>query len=245
MRKVIIVKVGSTLPVLLARRGDFEDWVVSGMGSANGDVKIVDAWNGDLLPDYDKIAGVVIPGSHAMVTEHQPWSERVAAWLPGLVAREVPTLGICYGHQLLAYALGGQVGDNPNGREYGTIGVALEEDARDDPLLGGLPNPVEVHVSHTQSVLRLPPGARRLASSTRDANEAFVVGAAAWGVQFHPEFDADIVTEYIRHSASVLAGEGQDPAGLAAGCHDTPYGATILRRFLQIATAGSATGVAV
>jgi GMP synthase (glutamine-hydrolysing) len=243
MRKVIIVKVGSTLPALLARKGDFEDWVVSGMGAANGDVKVVDARDGNPLPDYDEIAGVIVPGSHEMVTEHLPWSERVAAWLPGLVARGIPTLGICYGHQLLAYALGGEVGDNPHGREYGTIAIHLEEDARDDPLLGGLSKPVEVHVSHTQSVLRLPPGARRLAYSARDANEVFVVGDTAWGVQFHPEFDAEVVTEYIGHSASILRAEGQDPTGLAAGCHDTPDGATILRRFLHIAAAGPATQV--
>ena len=140
------------------------------------------------------VAGVVITGSHDMVTERQPWSEQAAAWLPGLVERGIPTLGICYGHQLLAHALGGEVGDNPNGREFGTVTVDLEAEAADDPLLGGLPARLPVQVCHTQSALTLPAGARRLAHGSRDANQAFVVGEAAWGVQFHPEFDAEVVS---------------------------------------------------
>jgi len=237
MRKVIIVKAGNTLPALIAGKGDFEDWILSGM-QADGKATVVDARDGAPLPAYGDVAGVIITGSHAMVTERQPWSERVAAWLPGLIERQIPTLGICYGHQLLAYALGGEVGDNPNGREYGTLAVYLEEAARDDSLLGGLPDPVEVHVSHTQSVLRLPPGARRLAHSERDEAEAFVVGETAWGVQFHPEFDAAVVKAYIAYAAATLRAEGQDPDRLAADAHDTPFGPMILRRFLQIATGG-------
>ena len=55
-----------------------------------------------------------------MVTEHREWTECAAWWLRGAVERKIPTLGICYGHQLLAYALGGEVGDNPNGLEAGS-----------------------------------------------------------------------------------------------------------------------------
>jgi GMP synthase (glutamine-hydrolysing) len=237
MRELIILKTGSTLPTLLTRKGDFTDWIAGGLEADSAVVRVVDAENGDALPAYDAVAGVVITGSHAMVTERQPWSERTAAWLPGLVERGIPTLGICYGHQLLAHALGGEVGDNPNGREFGTVSIELTAEAADDPLLGGLPARLPVQVCHTQSVLRLPAGARRLAQGDRDANQAFVVGEAAWGVQFHPEFDADVVTTYIKHYAARLRAEGQDPDALSAGCCDTPAGTTILRRFGQIVAA--------
>ena len=237
MRELIILKTGSTLPNLLARKGDFTDWIAAGLDAASTPIRIVDAENGDALPAYDDVAGVVITGSHDMVTERQPWSERAAAWLPGLVERGIPTLGICYGHQLLAHALGGEVGDNPNGREFGTIAVELEAEAADDPLLGGLPARLPVQVCHTQSALTLPAGARRLAQGSRDANQAFSVGEAAWGVQFHPEFDAEVVTAYIEHYDARLRAEGQDPDALIAACHDTPAGTTILRRFGQIVVA--------
>jgi len=234
MRELIILKAGSTLPALLARKGDFTDWIVAGLDGGPTAVRIVDAENGDDLPAYDEVAGVVITGSHAMVTERQPWSEQTAAWLPGLVERGIPTLGICYGHQLLAHALGGEVGDNPNGREFGTVTVELAAVAGDDPLLGGLPARVLVQLCHTQSALTLPAGARRLAHNSHDANQAFIVGEAAWGVQFHPEFDAEVVRAYIEHYDARLRAEGQDPAALIAACHDTPVGTTILRRFGQI-----------
>ncbi len=234
MRSIIIVKVGSTMPSLVSAKGDFEDWILSGLGVSDEDKHVVDACKGCALPSYDGIAGIVVTGSHAMVTEHQEWSERTAMWLAGAVEKGLPILGICYGHQLLAYALGGEVGANPNGRESGTIEVHLEERAREDALLGGFSSPIQVHVSHTQSVLRLPPEAKRLASSERDINQAFVAGACAWGVQFHPEFDAEIVGEYLRAHTEELLGEGQTPSDLAAESVDTPYGTEILKRFAAV-----------
>lgn len=109
MGQILIVKVGSTLPSLLSKRRDFERWILSGMQVHSGRAVIADVCDGAPLPGYDEMSGVVITGSHAMVTEHQDWSERAATWLPGAVERGVPTLGVCYGHQLLAYALGGEV----------------------------------------------------------------------------------------------------------------------------------------
>jgi GMP synthase (glutamine-hydrolysing) len=235
MRQLFIIKTGSTLPSLLASKGDFEEWVLAGMGPGGGQVTIVDVRDGSPLPVYDELSGVVVTGSHSMVTDHADWSERTATWLAGAVEEQIPILGICYGHQLLAYALGGQVGDNPNGHEYGTVEVRLSENAQPDPLLGGLPNPIKMHVSHTQSVLELPAGARLLASSDKDQHQAFVVGECAWGVQFHPEFDAQATRAYIHHSRSVLLAEQQDPDRLIEQSTDTPHGSQILRRFVQCA----------
>ncbi len=243
MRKLAILKTGGTLPELAAaKRGDFEHWTLAGLGAAPDNVLIVDAQGGDPLPEYEDLAGVVITGSHDMVTDRHPWSERLAVWLPGLVARGIPTLGICYGHQLLAHALGGEVADNPAGREFGTITLDLTPAAASDRLLSVLaaaPAP-EVQVCHTQSVIRLPAGAQRLAASSRDANEAFRIGDAAWGVQFHPEFDAEVVRTYVREYAVKLAAEGQNPEALAARVHDTPIGDAILRRFMCLAAGNEA-----
>ena len=231
MRKLIIVKVGSTMPLLASCKGDFEDWILAGLGIGQEDAQVTDVRNGDPLPKHDSIAGIVVTGSHAMVTEHHEWSERTAVWLACAVEQGIPALGICYGHQLLAYAMGGQVGDNPAGREFGTIAVHLEREASGDALLKDFTSPITVHVSHTQSVLRLPEKARRLAYSDRDANQAFVLGDRAWGVQFHPEFDAEVVRAYIEAYQDVLRLEAQSPETLLANSSDTPYGHEILKRF--------------
>jgi GMP synthase (glutamine-hydrolysing) len=231
MGRIIVLKVGSTYPSLVTRKGDFEDWVLAGMQIGRDRVAIVDVCSGDSLPGYKGIAGIVVTGSHAMVTTHEAWSEGVAAWLPEAVERGIPLLGICYGHQLLAYALGGQVGDNPNGYEFGTLEVHLDGNARGDGLLGDVVTSMRVHLCHAQSVLRLPPGARRLASSQNDRNQAFAVGEHAWGVQFHPEFDAEAVVAYIERFREPLLAQGQDPDRLIAECEDTVYGPRILQRF--------------
>ena len=67
-----------------------------------------------------------------------------------------------------------------------------------------------------------------------DVNQAFIVGNSAWGVQFHPEFDAGITTEYINHHREALLEEKQNPDRLIEGCVDTPYGSEILRRFASL-----------
>lgn len=235
MGKFLIIKVGKTLDPLLRRRGDFEDWVVSGMVMTRERVEVADVFGGASLPSYDGISGIVIPGSHETVTENQEWSERTAAWLPGAIERNIPILGICYGHQLLAYALGGEVGNNPKGREFGTVRVNLHEPAQIDPLFRVFSSPMRVHVCHAQSVLRLPEGAIGLASSDLDSCQAFSFGGCAWGVQFHPEFDAEIITEYIENYRRELDEEGRDPDQLIRDCVDTPYGSALLRRFAGIA----------
>lgn len=243
MGQLAIIKTGSTMASLARKRGDFEHWILAGMGlsTAAPSVCVVDVVAGQPLPAYHTLAGAVITGSHDMVTDRLPWSERVADWLPGLIDRRVPVLGICYGHQLLAYALGGRVEDNPQGRSFGSTDVTLTPAAAGDPLLGGLPSPFGAYVSHTQSVVELPPGARRLAASPRDPHHAFVVGRQAWGVQFHPEFDAEIAAAYIHLLRDALQTDGQDAAALLAGCAPQSPAGTVLARFAALAMSGDSS----
>ena len=234
MNKILVIKAGSTFPFLVSKRGDFEHWILSGMQIEPESALIVDVYSGSPLPGFDGISGVIISGSHAMVTEHPDWSERTGEWLVEAALKQIPILGICYGHQLLAYALGGEVGDNPNGCEFGTVEVNLNENARGDKLLGGFSTPMLAHMSHTQSVLRLPDNTTLLASSDMDKNQAFVFENFAWGVQFHPEFDKEIVVEYINQHRQVLLRENKNPDRIIERAFNTHHGSKILKRFVEI-----------
>jgi len=229
--KILIVKMGGTFPELSAALGDFEDWTAEGLGVDPARVVVRCPPVGEALPDPSGLAGAVVTGSHAMVTDREKWSVETSDWIRDALATDVPLLGICYGHQLLALAAGGRVGDNPLGREFGTAEIRMRLGAEGDPLFHGLPPVFKGHVCHAQSVTALPPGAVLLASSGRDPHQAFRLGKRAWGVQFHPEFPADAARFYARACAGALRSEGQDPEALASGVCDTPDAAGILRWF--------------
>ncbi|UCD89319.1 MAG: glutamine amidotransferase [Desulfobacterales bacterium] len=234
LKKILIVKMGTTLPALAERRGDFDDWIQRLMGATSDRIQVVKPYEKDDLPDPSGLSGIIITGSHDMVTDRKEWSERTGAWLPSAIATGVPLLGICYGHQLIAHVMGGSVGFNPSGSEFGTVDVQLGEHSDQNPLFDGFPPTIRVHVSHRQSVLSLPPKSTLLASSSKDPHQAYAIGENVWGVQFHPEFDADITSAYIKACAEDLSAEGLNPNHLLGTVEDTPYGEHVLRRFGEI-----------
>lgn len=228
---VLIVKTGNTLARIAARRGDFESWITMGLGVDSARVRVVRVFEGEVLPPPGGFAGVIVTGSSAMVSAREAWSEATAAWLADAVAAATPLLGICYGHQLLAHGLGGRVAKNPHGREIGSVDVSLTSEAAGDDLLGGGPAEFRAHTSHLESVLELPPGATRLATTDLDPNHAFRVNRSAWGVQFHPEFDADITRGYLHARRGEIASEGLDVDRLIDRVGPAPHAMGVLRRF--------------
>jgi GMP synthase (glutamine-hydrolysing) len=234
-RPFLIVKTGSALPGVRAAYGDFEQWIARGMGLGDAEVRVARVCDGEALPEPESVSGVAVTGSSSFVSQPEPWALRAADWLPTALDAGTPVLGICYGHQLLARALGGRVGPNPAGRQIGTVRVDLRPAVRvADPLLGHLPETALVQASHVESVLELPPGATLLGRSAADPNHAFAYGACAWGLQFHPDFDARVIRGYIEERAEILVDEGLDPERLLRSARETPHGPLVLRRFREI-----------
>ena len=219
------------MPELQQQRGDFEDWMIEALAISRSQVETVDVSVGEQLPEFHQVSGVVITGSHAMVTEHHDWSEYSAEWIKVAADKQIPTLGICYGHQLIAYALGGSVDYMADGREVGTLPVKLHPSAQEDALLHDLPEQILVQLSHRQAVMELPPDAVLLASSDRVPFEAFRYGDRVWGMQFHPEFSTDVMQAYTKYARSGLESEGFDPDYIYQQITDTPNGLTIMQRF--------------
>jgi len=233
MQKILIVKVGGTFTNYAAEHGDFEDWTVRGMSLEDGTWTSVNVQAGEALPDPTAYAGGVITGSHDMVTDALPWIADTEAWIRSAVEAGLPLLGICFGHQLMAHALGGLADYHPDGVEIGTADITRTRASAEDPLFRGLPEVFPGHVTHSQTARKLPEDAALLATGSHDPHQAFRVGDHAWGVQFHPEFDAPAIREYIARREADLLASGRDVAAIRATVRDTPESASLLRLFAE------------
>ena len=162
MKPFLIIETGKPVPTL-KRHGGFPDWIRVASGLHVRDVKVCNVAEGDKLPDSKGFTGVLVTGSGSMVTERHDWSERSAEWLNDAAHKGQSIFGICYGHHLLAQTFGGKVDFNPKGREMGTVSVSLHPHAKDDALFGSLPDAIDVHATHLQSVLTAPEDAIVLA----------------------------------------------------------------------------------
>ncbi|MFB6150385.1 MAG: type 1 glutamine amidotransferase [Haloarculaceae archaeon] len=136
--------------------------------------------------------GVVVSGSQTSVYDDRDWIHEATEWFRRAHAADVPTLGVCWGHQFVAQALGGRVVDMG---EY-ELGYRAVERVGEDPLFEGVPERFTSFETHSDRVAELPAGATTLARNDVGV-QAFRV-RSAWGVQFHPEYDretAEWVTE--------------------------------------------------
>jgi len=233
-KKIYVIKVGTTFPDTKREFGDFDLWTLKGLGRCNNAMRVIDVKHGDPLPDANECSGVVVTGSHDMVTDNLPWSVRIVEWIPLLLYKRIPFLGICYGHQLLAHAIGGKIGFHPGGTEIGTVEIKLLPECVDDPLFCSIPSAFSAHVTHRQTVILLPNRAVRLAMNTFEPNHAFRIGKCAWGVQFHPEYTADIMRSYIINEKRDLLREGINIRSVLDSVRETPEAASILKRFNEV-----------
>ena len=234
-KKILILKTGNTIKGLLEKGKDFEDWFVDCSGLAKNVFIIRSLHLGESLVDLSQIAAIIITGSPAFITDEETWNFIGASYIREAHGIGIPILGVCYGHQLLAWTFGGKVAFNEEGRNIGTITINLKEPARNDLLFGGLPERFNVNVSHQQSVVELPSKAIELASSNSNNLQAFRLGETSWGVQFHPEFSKDIVRKYIEERSIKIKEEGLDPEMLASLALNTPNSVILFQRFCHLA----------
>jgi GMP synthase (glutamine-hydrolysing) len=231
----MILVTGEPPAALKTRRGDYARWIRERTGDAwRGEWSSLDVRGWGTVPGPRDADGFVITGSSSSVTERAPWMLRLEDLVRGIASARRPLLGICFGHQIIAQALGGEVARNPRGREIGTMRLSR---VADDAMFAGLPRTFDVHGTHSDVVARLPPGAEILATTPLDSVAAFRVGERIRSVQFHPEFDADVMRGYLHVRAAAIAGEGGNPPSLLARVHDGARGRDILRSFARSVSA--------
>jgi GMP synthase-like glutamine amidotransferase len=180
------------------------------------------------LSDY---SALVVMGGMMSATSDDGFPARRAeiALLRTALAEEVPTLGVCLGAQLLAAAADAKVYRGPE-VEIGWRPVHLTDAAATDPLLAGIESPLRVLEWHGDT-FDLPPDATWLAKTEMYPNQAFRVGTAAWGLQFHVEIDEATLAAFV--AASPAEAE-RAPGGAEALLRDARAARPQLREVQQI-----------
>jgi GMP synthase (glutamine-hydrolysing) len=153
------------------------------------------AWAGE-LPDPAALDGAIVSGSHhSAVDPEVAWLAPLFRFLRESVAAQGPrVVGVCFGAQALAEALGGRVGANPDGRfVFGAEQITLRPAFAARLGAAELGDTLSLYESHGECVLELPPGAEPLARSGTAAHEVFTVGDRALAIQGHPEMTREIM----------------------------------------------------
>ncbi|WP_298270327.1 type 1 glutamine amidotransferase [Geobacter sp.] len=155
--------------------------------------RIFQAWEVERVPPPLEFRAALVLGGVMGVhdTARHPFLLEVKRFIRDAVDAGVPFLGICLGGQLLADVLGAPVTPGANG-ERGTLPVVLTPAGESDPLFAGISREFSTFQWHNDT-FAIPRGGVLLASSPACPNQAFRVGKAAYGLQFHPEVTAAIV----------------------------------------------------
>lgn len=189
MQEILVVQPDASCPL-----SEFEDW----FENAGVVADTVRPYLGDQVPTQVDQAGLVVLGGDmsSLDDADYPWLEDIRQLMRRTAEDNVPILGICLGAQLMAQAFGGATGVGEAGLEAGVARINWRTEAQADPLFHDLPQPFLAGSMHRDSITELPAGTTHLGDSSPYPNQAFRVGAMAWGVQFHPEIAYDRYKEW-------------------------------------------------
>lgn len=137
------------------------------------------------------VGGVILSGSPRDAWSNDPINVKLTRVIEFCRGQRVPFLGVCYGHQVLARALGGVVGPQAEGLELGNIELNLTSAGLNHPLFRGFSGKFDSLQSHADAALALPPQCELLATGGMTPIQSFHWGRLLMGVQFHPEQDPD------------------------------------------------------
>ena len=172
--------------------GVYED-VLNERGAA---IQRVELDEGEPLPDWRAFDAIIAMGGPmgALDDDEHPWLTDEKRLIADAVSSGLPFWGVCLGVQLLAASLGARVypGSAP---EVGVLPVLLTDEALADPVFAGTPREL-LSLQWHGDTFDLPDGATRLAGSPAYPNQAFRVGADAYGVQFHLEVSPALAREW-------------------------------------------------
>jgi len=184
---------------------------------ANHDVQWVVRNALEDTPSVDWLSGVDMvfiggSGYHSMVRHgNDPWVGPLRHLLDNILNRQLPGMGLCFGHQLVGHHLGADVSDDPAQAEIGTVQLHLTDDATQTPLMATMPHTFSGQTGHSDHVVSTPDDVVLLASNDALATQAFQIkGTAFYTTQFHPELSGSEARERYQLVSSGLAKTNDD-----------------------------------
>lgn len=184
--KIGILMAGHVPDALRSDRGDYDNMFRALLGGHGFDFA---AWDveGMTFPDSVHDAdGWLVTGSRHGVYENHPFIPPLERFVREAHAADIPLVGICFGHQIVAQALGGRVEKFAGGWALGRTRYDLADGGR-----------VALNAWHQDQVVEAPEGSRRLASSALCDNAMLAYGRKAFTIQAHPEFDPGLIGDFV------------------------------------------------
>ena len=213
--KIGILQTGSPPDEMKPVHGDYDDLFKRLLAGRDFDFDTYRVFEGELPTAVDAADGWLITGSRYGVYEDHPWIPPLEEFLRRTYAAGVPIVGVCFGHQILAQALGGKVEKFAGGWSVGPAEY-LTVTGQKHRIISW----------HQDQVIRLPVGAQTIASSAFCEHAVVAYGDRALTVQPHPEFTArffadlfeargDILPDAVKRAALAEPGEPLTSPGFA------------------------------
>jgi GMP synthase-like glutamine amidotransferase len=194
--------------------GGYDDMFTAMLSHADPDAEVVlyDVRGGVLPKRPDECDAWLCTGSSASVYDDAPWISDLAGLVREVQTAKVPFVGICFGHQLLAHALGGRTERAATGWGVGALAMEVTQPA---PWMTPALPVATLLYSHQDQVTELPPGGTVLATAAHCPVAMLSVGDDIIGIQAHPEFGADYIRALLEDRVDRI-GEAQTAAALAS-----------------------------
>ncbi len=210
--KIGILMAGHTAPAIAERHGDFDTMFANLLAGQGFDFAVWDVENMVFPTSADAADGWLITGSKHGAYENHAFIQPLEAFIRDVYAADKPLVGICFGHQIIAQALGGKVVKFDGGWALGRHDYALADG-----------HALTLNAWHQDQVVELPPGAAPVGQSPFCANAFLAYGQHALTIQPHPEFDDDIISSMVetRRGTGTYPDDLMNAAMQAAGSIET------------------------
>lgn len=229
--KIGVLKAGVVLPDYQPTHGDFDAMFLSLFARIMpaAQMHVFHVRDGHYPAAIDDCDGYVITGSADSVYDDEPWIAELIDFVRELVDQKIKTLGICFGHQIIAHALDGTAELAAAG--WG-VGIHRTEVTPVRPWMAEGTDGLRLLHSHRDQVTSLPTGAEPILTSSFCPNAGFVMGDHVFTLQGHPEFTRDFSRDLMELRREML-GDAYEPgvASLAGGIDDELVGAWIVGFF--------------